>query len=173
VACLLSSNPLERKMIYQMWGIENKESHYLQPVLRQKAGTVNSPSNQTSYNRTSKFQFPPSPHRDQATLQFVPSETILVPSLPLSNHHSTLQQPLSTRSNPARDSAPSYNIPISFQNSYDDNKRLIPQYQSPTFQASSHHVHPTSQQLPLRNGIQIPQNYGLSAAASMNSQQLP
>jgi hypothetical protein len=31
--CLLNADPNERKKIFQMWGIENKEEHYLRPIL--------------------------------------------------------------------------------------------------------------------------------------------
>jgi hypothetical protein len=43
VECLLDSNPAERKKIYQFWGIENKEIHYLEPILAQKQRDYASP----------------------------------------------------------------------------------------------------------------------------------
>ena len=32
VAMLLDGNPLERKKVYQVWGVENREEHYIQPT---------------------------------------------------------------------------------------------------------------------------------------------
>ena len=32
VGIMLDGNPNERKKVYQLWGVENREEHYLQPT---------------------------------------------------------------------------------------------------------------------------------------------
>lgn len=146
---------MERKKIYQIWAIENKEQHYLEPILTQKVQAVRSPSSSKaeSYNRTSKFQFPPSSN-PQPSLQLVPSETMFVPPLPIGDHQSATPKPPSTRSNPQKD----YSQPHIFsipQNHY-ENQRIVPQYhpfQIPHLTNLTYH--PLHESIP-KNVITIP-----------------
>ena len=80
--CLLDPNPAERKRIYQMWGIENKEEHFLEPIQPQKQHQQSSPNLAISTNKqsppvqNSKFRFPSIPLQELSTrpkLNVVPS----------------------------------------------------------------------------------------------------
>ena len=80
--CLLDPNPAERKRIYQMWGIENKEEHFLEPIQPQKQHQQSSPNLVINTNKqpppvqNSKFRFPSIPLQELSTrpkLNVVPS----------------------------------------------------------------------------------------------------
>lgn len=81
--CLLDPNPTERKRIYQMWGIENKEEHFLEPIQPQKLQQQQSSPNlaistnkQQAPVQSSKFRFPSIPLQELPTLpklNFAPS----------------------------------------------------------------------------------------------------
>lgn len=79
--CLLDPNPTERKRIYQMWGIENKEEHFLEPIqpLKQQQSSPNlaiSNKKQPFPVQNSKFRFPSGPLQELSSrpkLKVVPS----------------------------------------------------------------------------------------------------
>jgi hypothetical protein len=88
--CLLDPNPNERKKIFQVWGIENKEEHFLEPILAQKEdASSNSPiakiTRQDAYPVNLTQLHPSASQLPQHGLKVVPSEAVIVPSLSIQN----------------------------------------------------------------------------------------
>jgi hypothetical protein len=108
---LLNPIPTERKKIYQIWGIENREEHYLERLLAQneeipiakiqgKVEKFRSSQPQQTSVQSSKFRFPstsippqqqqPQQQPQPQKLTKVPSEAIFtLPPLNIQNHVSS------------------------------------------------------------------------------------
>ncbi len=103
----MDGNPSERKKIYQLWGIENREEHYLQPILTSKDNT---PINQAQRNSRDaspislSHYHPSAAQLQQQGLKMVPSEVLLVPPLTIQQNGRT-DPPVSSRTN-ASDHSP-------------------------------------------------------------------
>jgi hypothetical protein len=100
--CLMNDNPNERKKIYQLWGIENREEHYLQPILTHKDDTSINKVQQRNPRDASPISLsnfhPSAAQLQQQGLKMVPSEVLIVPPLTIQQKGRT-DPPPSSRTN--------------------------------------------------------------------------